>query len=109
MNRVKEISDHVYVFYCPGCRNEHLVHVNGKRNASKATWSFDMNLEHPTFSPSIFLKTGIYADPKWIPPDSESHWNVICHSFVRRGSIQFLNDCTHDLKAQTVELPDIFN
>jgi hypothetical protein len=30
----------------------------------------------------------------------------ICHSFVTDGRIQFLNDCTHSLAGQTVDLPD---
>jgi hypothetical protein len=109
MSRVKLIADNVYIFYCPGCKEEHTVHVNGKRNGSSATWSFDLNMDRPTFSPSIHLKTGKYADPNWDPPDDQAHWNVICHSFVRGGNIQFLNDCTHDLKGKTVELPNIFS
>jgi hypothetical protein len=30
----------------------------------------------------------------------------VCHSFVRDGQIQFLGDCTHALKGQTVERPE---
>ena len=30
-----------------------------------------------------------------------------CHSFVKDGRIQFLLDCYHRLKGQTIELPDI--
>jgi hypothetical protein len=29
-----------------------------------------------------------------------------CHSFVTDGKIQFLPDCYHSLKGQTVELPE---
>lgn len=31
---------------------------------------------------------------------------MLCHSFVTDGKIQFLNDCFHSLKGQTVDLPD---
>lgn len=31
----------------------------------------------------------------------------ICHSFVTDGKIRFLNDCTHDLAGQTVDLKPI--
>lgn len=95
----------VYQFFCPGCEEMHTVHV-GKKNASGAQWSFNNDLDKPTFKPSIYLRTGKYADPKWIPPDDSPYWNVICHSFVVAGNIQFLTDCTHKLKGQTVELPD---
>lgn len=30
----------------------------------------------------------------------------VCHSFVRNGKIEYLNDCTHELAGQTVELLD---
>lgn len=30
-----------------------------------------------------------------------------CHSFVENGMIRYLDDCTHSLVGQTVELPDI--
>ena len=30
----------------------------------------------------------------------------VCHSFVTDGKIRYLNDCTHHLKGQTVELLD---
>jgi hypothetical protein len=29
----------------------------------------------------------------------------VCHSFVSEGVIQFLDDCTHSLVGQSVELP----
>lgn len=31
----------------------------------------------------------------------------VCHSFVRNGRIEYLGDCTHHLKGQTVDLPDM--
>ena len=30
-----------------------------------------------------------------------------CHSFVTDGRIQYLDDCTHELRGQTIDLPDI--
>jgi hypothetical protein len=30
-----------------------------------------------------------------------------CHSFVRAGRIEFLNDSTHALAGKTVDLPDL--
>lgn len=29
-----------------------------------------------------------------------------CHSYVTDGKIQFINDSTHNLKGQIVDLPD---
>jgi len=42
------------------------------------------------------------------PPDGKRYpgADVVCHSFVTDGRIQFLGDCTHTLAGQTVDLPD---
>ncbi len=31
--------------------------------------------------------------------------NTVCHSFLTDGRIQFLDDCTHAMAGQTVDLP----
>lgn len=31
----------------------------------------------------------------------------VCHSYVRGGTIEFLDDCTHELRGQTVSLPEL--
>jgi hypothetical protein len=38
---------------------------------------------------------------------NQHHAPARCHSFVEAGRIRFLNDCWHDLKNQTVDLPDL--
>lgn len=75
-----------YLFHCPGCECAHWVRVRGE----KPCWQWNGNAEKPTVSPSIRVRTG----------------ETICHSFVTDGKIQFLGDCTHKLKGQTVEIPD---
>lgn len=72
-------------FYCPGCE---MPHSFDKR------WTFNGNLEKPTFSPSLLVR---YT---WGPERIEMR----CHSFVREGKIQFLNDCTHKLAGKTVDM-----
>jgi hypothetical protein len=57
-------------------------------------WQFNGDVEKPTFTPSLLA----FNSP---PPNGR------CHSFVKDGRIQFLGDCTHELKGQTVDLPDI--
>lgn len=73
-----------YVFYCPGCKCGHSfdVRTDGKRPA----WTFDGNMERPTFSPSL-----LYPDRR-------------CHLFLRDGMIEFLSDCTHELAGRTVPM-----
>lgn len=71
-------------FWCPGCEEPHPFYIKGPH-----AWTFDGNQESPTFAPSLIV-----------------HGNPVCHSFVRAGRIEFLGDCGHKLKGQTVDLPD---
>lgn len=81
-----------FMFECPGCNMGHVVYV-GTAAANGSKWSFNGNKEKPTFTPSLLVTWTLRGD------------NKICHSFIRDGRIQFLNDCTHSLKGQTVDLP----
>lgn len=73
--------------WCPGCKQVHRIDVNAPNKYSGARWTFDGNVDSPTFHPSI---------------------NIVgrCHYFLKGGKLQFLPDCTHDLKGTTVDLPD---
>lgn len=107
-----------YSFYCEGCKGHHGVPVDGK---GRPNWTFNGDEEKPTFAPSILVtyeylsdagreksqefykKHGRYPTNEELPYDSKK----ICHSFVRDGKIQYLGDCTHSLKGQTIDLPNI--
>lgn len=80
-----------YMIECPACGNGHLFYTSYN---GKPAWTFNGNLENPTFSPSML----VYAHS----PNQKR-----CHSFVRDGKIQFLDDCEHGLKGQTIDLPDM--
>lgn len=75
-------------------------------------WAFNGNMDSPTFNPSLLVRTGTYVNPDMNGvPEGDRQWfqehSVICHSFIRDGKIQFLGDCTHHLKGQTVLLLNI--
>ena len=76
-----------YIHWCPGCKRAHSINTLIK-NTFGAVWSFDGNMESPTFSPSI---------------------NIVgqCHYFIQAGKIQFCQDSKHALAGQTVDLPDL--
>lgn len=83
-------------FTCPGCETYHSFRTkswNGEElwNASQGLktpiWVFNGNLIKPTFSPSLIVD----AHPK-------------CHLYLRDGVIEFLNDCTHQLRGKKVPL-----
>lgn len=89
-------------FVCPGCEamkdggsGLHLLPVNDSEKTP--AWSWDGNLERPTVSPSILTR--------YSRDEGKSH--DICHSFLRDGVFEFLNDCTHPLAGKKVEMPDL--
>jgi uncharacterized protein DUF6527 len=94
--------------WCPACDDLHAVEV------SAGGWTWDGNLEEPTVNPSIAV-SGVQweADSPFHKPrhNVAPGAAVMCHSYVRAGRWEYLGDCTHDLKDQTVPmvaLPDWF-
>ncbi len=71
----------MYLFWCPACEGAH--HISDG-------WTFDGDMEKPTISPSIHVRSS---------PVQKS-----CHFFVKAGIIQYLTDCEHELKGQSVPM-----
>ena len=112
--RAKATEDGEGKFYgvsikCPGCGTRHNLptdwlppgQVESPYCAGKPHWTFNGNLDLPTFTPSILATWS-----QWNGDDLPDTPHV-CHSFVTDGKIQFLGDCTHELANQTVDLPEI--
>lgn len=89
--KLRKLEGGYYAHWCPGCKELHPIAVE-KAQANGAQWSFDGNVETPTFSPSINISWG----------KSER-----CHYFIKAGQIQFCGDSTHALAGTTVPLPDL--
>ncbi len=82
-------------FDCPGCNETHVLPTKPE---SPSGWEFNGDLERPTLAPSILVHACVAKDGRELTPR--------CHSYVRDGKIEFLADCTHALRGQTVELPE---
>lgn len=94
--------DRGFAHWCPGCEEVHIL-PDG--------WTFDGNLESPTFRPS-FKHTGlkiVKLNGKWTGEwEHDAQGNTIpaiCHYLVTGGQLQFCADCTHALAGKTVPLP----
>ena len=93
-----------YIIKCPGCKMSHVLDHR---------WKFNGDLEKPTFTPSLLVRIGKYANPEWFnslsEEDKELHEQISfnCHSYITDGRIQFLSDCTHNLVNQIVDLPEV--
>lgn len=87
-----EKADGKLFFECPGCNMQHGVNVEID---GPPRWGWNGSLDKPTFTPSVLVRY------RWGPEQRD----VVCHSFVTDGRIQFLGDCTHALAGQTIDLP----
>jgi hypothetical protein len=77
-----------YFYQCEGCGYTHcfaLLNEGGHH-----AWNGD------------FIKPTVW--PSLLENKTEGK---ICHSFIKDGSIQYLNDCTHHLRGKTIDLPEI--
>jgi hypothetical protein len=127
--RAKLVTDVEGRFYgvrinCPGCGDKHIVtapapagYTESPHYANSPRWTWNGDLERPTFSPSLLVTSGHYAKGRETPDPAGCYCNADedfgpwacyrCHSFIREGRIQFLSDCTHALAGQTADLPEI--
>lgn len=124
--------------WCPGCQDAHKINVVSEDGSKDPiTWDWDGNLERPTFSPSILCGHSVHLCPPEYThtevcqdPDncgarghglaedgSRTHYlpHAVtpafgrCHSYIRAGRWEFLDDCAHSLAGKTVDmvsLPD---
>ena len=93
MARIKKIKSDGHdalLFICPGC---------GRRHILDDRWSFNNSFDRPTLNPSIL------GEETAEEPGTDTAWR--CHSYVVAGQIRFLSDCTHELRGQTVDLPEM--
>lgn len=100
MNQVSPIlrrAENGYSHWCPGCGTTHLIPDSG--------WSFNGNLESPTFQPSVKIEgvqkihdvQGNWTGGWVYQADGKTPRPYCCHYFVTNGKLIFSNDCTHQL------------
>ncbi len=105
---LRTVEDHgvrysALMFVCPGCAEPYTlpsgesytpsgIHMLPVNSSDKSpSWAWDGDIEAPTVSPSILTR-----------------WNDrVCHSFLRAGVFEFLDDCTHSLAGQSVPMVDL--
>ena len=103
--KVRTTNDNRFMLFCPACECGHWFND---------TWQFNGDMEKPTISPSILVRSVTMPDP--IPRNADGSYKIgadgrvegskdsVCHSFVTDGKIRFLDDCTHDMAGQIVDL-----
>jgi len=99
MERAGEVTRRKHYYWCPGCDCLHGITIRPDVADNGAGWTFSGTLEKPTYAPSQ-LTTYEYG------PQGDRKRQV-CHTFIREGMIQYLGDCTHDMRGKTVPLPPL--
>lgn len=97
MPKIRPTDQGSYLLECPGCKMLHVVYVT---TPGRPHWTFNGDVDKPTFTPSLLVKWG---QGRFDPGGPKEH---VCHSFITDGTVQFLGDCTHELANQTVDLPN---
>jgi hypothetical protein len=86
-----------YFHWCPGCKEMHQL---------PDRWTFDGNLEKPTFQPSFKHTSRRYRGG--YSPDGlglGERYDFICHYILTAGILNFCADSMHELAGQAVPLP----
>ena len=104
MNLLQEYKAHsdpertvLYGALCPACGFEHGFRVDAEYWAREGqdVWQFDGNMESPTFEGSMLSNDGGAVKNK-----------PVCHSHVKAGVWEFLDDCTHEMAGKQVPMVD---
>lgn len=70
--------------------------LKGKREGT-GCWTWNGSTTTPTLRPSVLTEA----------PPGGKHGGFRCHSWINDGAAQFLEDCSHELRGQTVPLNPI--
>lgn len=91
-----------YIHWCPACEETHVI---------PDSWSFDGNLDRPTFSPSVKItgkqvvnKNGRWTG-EWVRDSNGNTLDLCCHYILTAGVLNYCGDCTHELRGQSIPLP----
>jgi hypothetical protein len=113
MSKLERAEGGIWIFFCPGCKEDHYF---------DSRWTFDGNVDAPTFSPSLKCGPSWRMPPGWDWEKAKAEGKAendpatgrllgaiewTCHLFLRAGQIQFLDDCTHELRGKTVPMEDL--
>jgi len=93
-----------HMHYCPGCDEMHVI---------PSTWSFNGNVDRPTFAPSVLIRGNrlVTEDGRWT-----GEWRrdakgdpipYVCHYFLENAVLIFCADSTHSLADRRIALPGL--
>lgn len=121
-----------YAFFCPGCKCGHAVWVS---RSSGPRWTFNGNMEKPTFKPSLLI-THEWDDCSKVPEEGWTDWQEnpahkgticegtksrevkpefkhlivhhreVCHVIVTDGILNYCGDSTHEFAGKSIPMQE---
>jgi len=100
---VRLTSDLGLIYYCPGCLKKHIVHVDSTK---QPCWGWNGDIIKPTFTPSVLVRhTPTYTVKELEQLGQEKLTkDIVYHSYIKDGKIQYLTDTNHYLSGKTVDM-----
>lgn len=110
-----------------GQSSYHMLRVILKGNRDEArqkfntpVWTWNGSIDKPTLRPSVLSRSGHFINPSfdatkdecWCSynrdhPDDQHFCCYLDHTWITDGQVKFLDDCSHELKGQTLDLLDV--
>ena len=82
-------SQHGYSHWCPACDELHYIQTVGH-----VTWTFNGNIEKPTFTPSL--------------KHTMNNYDYCCHYVITDGKIYYDKDCSNEqYRNRVIDLPEL--
>ena len=88
MAKIEKTDDGWYIHWCPGCEKYHGIPAEqGAKSLSGAQWTFNGDLEKPSFHPSV-------------------NYVGKCHYWVKDGMIDYCADSKHKYAGKKIPIPE---
>lgn len=87
----KDEQGSYWLIWCPACGCGHSIPT--------PRWSFNNNLDSPTFTPSVRLSHR--------NPDTKQQDITHCHFNITNGQIVYHGDCPHGMAGKTIPMQEI--
>lgn len=110
VSKVLRSGGDMYSHWCPGCGEMHFIPTDRDDGPN---WSFDGNVDAPTFNPSVRIggkltvKVNGRWTGEWVRDAAGNAVDMCCHYFLHAGVLKYCSDSTHALAGQEIPLPEL--
>jgi hypothetical protein len=80
--------------------------LKGRREGTNC-WSWNGSVDAPTLRPSVLTEGMQFLNVAEDAADPVNWRPFRCHTWINDGQAQFLDDCSHELRGQTLDLLEV--